>query len=171
VIGPTTITPSAPPSLPLDERQPVNRKLSEDVAREVRAKTKTCWENAALGLVFSPQESPLRRAAYVEGIAYTHTSPGGFSHGWLELDGQIIDPTLCAASTIRKIRLPDKNLARTIRANALRDLEAGLYGQYHAHRRYTYREVYARVIRGRERLPLTPDEESFHHVEMEEKTL
>lgn len=158
----TTTTPAALPDVSLDEHQLVNRTLSEDVAREVRAKPKTCWENAALGLMFSPQESLLRRAAYVEGVVYTHTLHSGFSHGWLELDGQIIDPTLCAVSTIRKIRLPDKDLARTIRADALRELEAGLYGRYHRHKSYTYQEVYDRVIRGRERLPLTPGGESLH---------
>jgi len=62
-------------------------KRSQDMAAKIKAREKECWANAFRALDEIPD------AIYIEGWAL---GPDGlmFEHGWLELDGVIIDPTL-----------------------------------------------------------------------------
>lgn len=64
----------------------VNVAESRRLAGVVGAKKKDCWRNAALAAITTS-------GTYVEGHA---TMPQGvaFEHGWVELDGKILDPTL-----------------------------------------------------------------------------
>ena len=135
---------------------PVNQPLSEQVAQEVRAKPRACFHNASLGLLFSTSESPLRRALYVEGKCYFIS---GFpaDHAWLELDGEIIDPTLTMVVK-KKIRLADKDLTREVRAAGIHDIMKGRRYRYEALRRYTYEEVYAHCVQQKGKLPITPED-------------
>jgi hypothetical protein len=70
-----------------------NTAESKRAGKLVRAKKKACYLNAFRVI----QEVPGYRAAtYVEGIVVQVVEGGGFpfEHGWVEKDGEIIDPTL-----------------------------------------------------------------------------
>lgn len=60
-------------------------ETSKLIARKIKAKPGQCWKNAYLSLIELPG------AFYVEGWAWDGIA---FEHGWIELDGRIIDPTL-----------------------------------------------------------------------------
>jgi len=68
----------------------VNRELSERVAERHGARPKGCWVNAWAALQC---DTELHGGLYIEGWALTDGDLV-FEHGWLELDGEIIDPTL-----------------------------------------------------------------------------
>jgi hypothetical protein len=63
----------------------LNREISLALAESIGALPRQCWRNAALALV------SLGRGMYVEGVAVTLGLP--MEHGWVEVDGQIVDPT------------------------------------------------------------------------------
>jgi hypothetical protein len=65
----------------------VNAELSRNVAGKVAARPKECWRNAIMGLAVLPG------AFYVEGWIIT-TSGLVVEHAWLELDDEMVDPTL-----------------------------------------------------------------------------
>jgi hypothetical protein len=142
------MTPEITPSLS------VNQPLSERVAREVDAKPNECLHTASRGLLCSDASSPLRHARYVEGTCYTDAGYP-FDHAWLELDGEIIDPTFTAV-VARKVRVLHKGVARQVRAATLRELAAGYRHRYEAIARYTYEELYAYRVAQRGELPMTP---------------
>jgi hypothetical protein len=68
----------------------INRTLSKKAAETIQPIPKECWKNATLALVALPE---LSRAHYIEGWSVLAEIPVPFEHAWLELDGQIIDPT------------------------------------------------------------------------------
>ena len=72
-----------------------NTAESKRTAKLIRAKKKACYLNAFRVI----QEVPGYQAAtYVEGIVVQVMKGGGFpfEHGWVEKDGEVIDPTLPA---------------------------------------------------------------------------
>lgn len=87
----------------MTERQdgawPVDAKLSAEVKRIVNAQDKDCYRNAALGLsVLGPD------ARYVEGYAVADDIGLVTEHGWLELNGKVIDPTPVYHEKGRQVR-------------------------------------------------------------------
>jgi hypothetical protein len=61
-------------------------ETSAQIAIKIKRQFKECWKNAYKALAFLPES-----ALYVEGFI------GGVApieHGWCEVDGRIIDPTL-----------------------------------------------------------------------------
>jgi len=125
-----------------------DRALSEAVAAEVRARADRCWLNAALALAWSESASPLRRAEYVEGIFYNARNGHPRLHAWLELNEMIIDPTFTAVA-VKKIRKPNREEARQVRAAWLRDIEARTVDSYRAVWRYPFAVVSATLIANR----------------------
>lgn len=67
----------------------VNLKLSRDLAKKARVGTKwgQCFKNAFKAL------GRLPGAVYVEGYALSGSPLKQVEHGWVEYEGQIIDPT------------------------------------------------------------------------------
>lgn len=64
-----------------------NSEKSRELSRKVRAKSKACYDNAFRALSLLPGSS------YIEGYAII----GGnlvIEHGWIEYQGETIDPTL-----------------------------------------------------------------------------
>jgi len=132
-----------------------NRALSEAVAAEVRARLGRCWLNAALGLAWSDMASPLRHAEYVEGICYHARGGPPHAHAWLELGGMIIDPTFTAVA-VKKLRRPNREVARRVREEWLRDIVAGTVDSYLGVERYSFAVVNAALLANR-LPPFTPD--------------
>lgn len=66
----------------------VNKELSARLAEAVDARIGHCWRNAWVALY----EPEAEGALYVEGWIINPDSSID-EHGWLELDGEIIDPT------------------------------------------------------------------------------
>jgi hypothetical protein len=118
----------------------VNQARSEAVAKDVGAKRTQCYANSQMAMLLSEPEDSLRGAYYVEGLCLDRLLPTPVCHAWLELDGEIIDPTITAVAT-RKLRLPDKELARQTRESALREIAAGHRLDYKPIARYTFAEV------------------------------
>ena len=89
----------------------VNYPLSKEIAAKVGSQAKTCWLNAFRGLDHLPG------ALYIEGWAITADGLI-IEHGWLDLDGVIIDPTLHDPSNpvtyYPGIRLTSKELQTAI---------------------------------------------------------
>ena len=86
----------------------VNRELSQELAKKVNAITGSCWLNAVNALDYLPDNT-----AYIEGWIVTGESFEVLEHGWLELDGEIIDPTSYTQNSIEyfpgiKLRNPPK---------------------------------------------------------------
>lgn len=61
---------------------------SRELAGRIEAKPQQCYYNAFIGL------QAVGRGEYVEGYVVT-LNDLVIEHGWIELDGRIIDPTLC----------------------------------------------------------------------------
>jgi hypothetical protein len=73
----------------------------------IRAKKQRCYLNAFRVI----QEVPGYQAAtYAEGIVVQVVEGGGFpfEHGWVEKDGEIIDPTLPSSASLRPVRTISK---------------------------------------------------------------
>ncbi len=96
--APESASPTSPdseargPSNPI-HLLPKNVEESHRAGKAIRAKKQCCYLNSFRVI----QEVPGYSAAiYVEGIAVQVTQGGGwtFEHGWIEKDGEIIDPTL-----------------------------------------------------------------------------
>ena len=68
------------------EQLPLDRELSQRLAQAIDAEDQACWRNAYLCLARLDGA-----AVYVEGWAVTRGVAR--EHGWLELDGHIVDPT------------------------------------------------------------------------------
>ena len=69
----------------------VNRELSARMAEKVGAEPKQCFLNAWQALQC---EHELEGGLYVEGWAVTDDDALVIEHGWLELGGEIVDPTV-----------------------------------------------------------------------------
>ena len=67
----------------------VDRALSEQAARRIEAQVSECYSNAYRALLTLPE---LAGGQYVEGYAVCDGLV--LEHGWIELDGRIVDPTL-----------------------------------------------------------------------------
>lgn len=69
----------------------INRLMGQELARSVHAVKKQCFRNAvmALGSYRGGAE-----AYYVEGILLIWERSLQTDHDWLEIDGEIVDPTL-----------------------------------------------------------------------------
>lgn len=65
----------------------LNRKRSQELGKAVGAKNNECFYNSFKALSLLPG------ASYVEGWAVCRDLPIPLEHGWLELDGEIIDTT------------------------------------------------------------------------------
>ncbi len=135
----------------------VNRELSEQVAQAIKAKVGQCYANAAFALLHSDQATfaslhsregnPLCEARYVEGVVVCDDDGKPIDHGWLELDGEVIDPTLTVYVT-KKIRLPNKHQAKKVREEQLRALEVGRHDRYIPDTYYTRVEMCKRIAKG-----------------------
>ncbi len=73
-----------------------NFALSEALAKDkrVRARKRQCFKNAFNVVSYCPE---FANATYVEGIVVATKLPLLIEHGWLEIDNQIVDPTLTDA--------------------------------------------------------------------------
>lgn len=71
---------------PLRKNFELSLKLSKD--KRIRAKPQQCWYNAFKTLFYCPE---FEKANYVEGIVVDGVA---IEHGWIEADGEIVDPTL-----------------------------------------------------------------------------
>lgn len=69
--------------------QQIDRELSQKVAQAIKARMGQCYHNAYMALFELP-----KGAQYVEGYIVTYPKEYIVEHGWVELDGKIIDPTL-----------------------------------------------------------------------------
>lgn len=70
--------------------------LSRIVAASIRAEKNVCWLNCWRALTLDFEKVPfLAGAVYVEGAIALREFVVWQPHAWLELDGQIIEPTLC----------------------------------------------------------------------------
>ena len=78
-----------------------NAELSAKFSK--RARIKRCFNNCINLIVCPDREFPADRAFYVEGVVYGIVP---FHHAWLELDGEIIDPTRHKLQ-IGKLLMPD----------------------------------------------------------------
>ncbi len=105
----------------------LNKHLSQIIADSIEAKRKQCYWNAIeaqQGIV------PLRDALYVEGFVVWAPQGGAwFEHGWLEYEGQIVDPTLI---------LPPKAKRGKGKTSPVTDERSDIYFPAI---RYTYEEV------------------------------
>ena len=77
-----------------------NVELSKQLARDkrIRVKQNECWYNAFKTIYYCREYE--RDAVYIEGISVEIKSGLEFEHGWLEIDGQIVDPTLPEDDTV-----------------------------------------------------------------------
>ena len=66
-----------------------NKELAERLARQTDARVKACWDNS-----YNAMWCTSEHVFYIEG----YVAIDGFvtEHGWLEIDGQIVDVTLYA---------------------------------------------------------------------------
>ena len=65
----------------------LDRELSLQVAKRVRAQFRRCWRNAAIGIRHLGPN-----AEYVEGwIVVERSAPLVVEHGWCEVDGRVIE--------------------------------------------------------------------------------
>lgn len=74
----------------------VNLELSQNLSKAVGAKAKQCFTNAYHGI-----QDHYPDAFYVEGIAIPRHGDGlgaPVEHAWLEINGEIVDPTFCDRS-------------------------------------------------------------------------
>jgi len=118
-----------------------------------------------MGLLTAPQIAD-GDGCYVEGIA-CDLNGFAFPHGWIEWEGRIIDPTF-TPTAIGKIRLPNRDLARGLRARKLAAYREGRANatSYRPVQRYTREQVYTHVIELHRRLPITYDLEAHTHGEV-----
>ncbi len=68
----------------------LNLALSQRAAKTVTAVPHACWQNAAAALLVLPE---LASGQYVEGWAVLVAVPIPVEHAWIELAGQLVDPT------------------------------------------------------------------------------
>lgn len=76
----------------------INLELSQQLSKAVRARAKECFNNAYRGI-----QDHYPDGLYLEGWVVTNHSLMPVEHAWLEVNGEIIDPTFC------KRRLPLRN--------------------------------------------------------------
>ena len=67
----------------------LDQERSKELAKKIKARPKECWLNA-----FKAMDHLSPDAKYIEGWAVSDISYLAIEHGWIELDGAIIDPTL-----------------------------------------------------------------------------
>ncbi len=68
----------------------VDRELSEQAAQLIAGLAESCWRNAWCSLQWMPE---LAAGQYVEGYAIMPTNHIVVEHGWVELNGRVIDPS------------------------------------------------------------------------------
>ena len=71
---------------PMRKNVELSLKLAND--KRIRVKPQQCWYNAFKTMFYCPK---YEQATYVEGIVHDGVS---IEHGWIEFNGEIIDPTL-----------------------------------------------------------------------------
>ena len=76
--------------LPMKKNVELSLVLSKD--KRIKAKPKQCWYNCFKTLMYCREYE--YDAVYVEGIFVDSVYCFETEHGWLEIDGQIVDPTL-----------------------------------------------------------------------------
>jgi len=86
----------------------INRGLSQELAMKVNAVPGSCWLNAVEALAYLPEQT-----AYIEGWIVIGESCEILEHGWLELNGEIIDLSLYTQNVLGyfpglKLRNPPK---------------------------------------------------------------
>ena len=69
----------------------IDRALSEKARRHIGARAQKCYQDAYAALLEMPE---LADGLYVEGCAICD-GDNVIEHGWIELDGRIVDPALC----------------------------------------------------------------------------
>ena len=86
----------------------INRELSQELAKKVQEIPGPSWLNAVKALDFLPEQT-----AYIEGWIVESESYQVVEHGWLELNGEIMDPSLNTRNVLEyfpglKLRNPPK---------------------------------------------------------------
>lgn len=71
----------------------INLELSQQLSKTIRAKAKQCFNNAYRAI-----QDVYPYAHYVEGFVVTTNGPLAVEHAWLEVNGEIVDPTFCNLS-------------------------------------------------------------------------
>lgn len=79
--------------------QTKNESLVDELLKFIEPKPKACWRNslnAWAALHVTSKDSRYREKHYVEGWVILPQRLGGIpiTHGWLEVDGQIVDVTM-----------------------------------------------------------------------------
>jgi len=101
----------------------LDREVSLEIARRVRAQFRRCWRNAAIGIRHLGPS-----ADYVEGwIVVERSAPLVVEHGWCEVGGRVIDPTYTPyVSTLPEptayfggLRVPAARAMRELRGESL----------------------------------------------------
>ena len=93
---------------------------SKRLAKLIGAKPKQCWRNAVLALPGLPAA-----ARYVEGFITFGTADHplriAIEHGWVELEGRIIDPTLTEGDSeyFAGVRYPSSTILSAVRRRTL----------------------------------------------------
>ena len=105
-----TATRQAP--RPIQPDVVMSRQLAKRYRRLLRPRR--CWDNARLVL---RDPDLIARAQHVEGWCVGPRSHEVFAHGWLELDGKVIDPTLpdCELEYFAGLRLTAAELDDRVR--------------------------------------------------------
>jgi hypothetical protein len=128
----------------LHTRNMFNRALSKHAAKIVNAIPRACWQNAYRALLQLPE---LSNGCYVEGWIVNVDVPVPIEHGWVELDGQIIDPTP-KAWTVQFTYFPGLRLSKAELLQAVTDdgrlpivWRYGWGGMQHSGYREAYRQA------------------------------
>ena len=69
----------------------INQALSEKARQHIGTRAQKCYQNAYAALLEMPE---LADGLYVEGCAICN-GDNVIEHGWIELNGRIVDPALC----------------------------------------------------------------------------
>jgi hypothetical protein len=123
----------------------VNVKLSKKMASIVLAQNRECYLNAIHAQEYMPE------AVYVEGFVRMHDFPLVIEHGWLELNGEIIDPTPSAIESVdKRTYYAGRRLERTdtlIEMVKVRHVPLVHGKHYHGLECATYRDAYITAYR------------------------
>src|SRR4051812_18711663 len=82
----------------MKEREKMNKNIdkSKKLRKAIRAQAKQCYANAWAAI---ETQEEYRNATYVEGMAVLNLMVV-IEHGWIEHEGEIIDPTLLDAGIV-----------------------------------------------------------------------
>lgn len=86
-------------------RKIINLALSEQVAKRIKAVPQRCFKNCKDAILSVPD---LADGRYCEGYVCLEPEEGAIhEHAWIELKGQVIEPTLVLSDHLNRIGLPD----------------------------------------------------------------